>query len=198
MSYNQPSNESSPVADIITDDGSPDAVHVEALSIDRRLAPLNESRRFASLAMAVFSSIGCSIVFGFNLFSGDLQRKYNLTQDALSSVNTVGLVFCYVALPYGILYDWLGPRPIYILAMILLPIGSLCFALVFANVISANLVMLCVFNGLIGAGAMMFDLGAAVTVLSEFHSNRGAVVAVAKTFTGLGTAIMGFIQLAFL
>ncbi|ORC88540.1 uncharacterized protein TM35_000161780 [Trypanosoma theileri] len=197
MSYNQATDENTPVPDITTDNGSPDAVHVEAISINRRLVPINESRRFASLALAVFSCIGCSIIFCFNLFSGDLQRKYNFTQDALSSINTVGLVFCYAALPYGALFDWLGPRPVYVLAMTLLPIGSLCYALVFANVFTANLVMLCVFNAFMGAGAIMFDLGSLMTVLSLFPSNRGAVVAVAKTFTGLGTAIIGSIQLGF-
>ncbi|KEG13174.1 hypothetical protein DQ04_01171070 [Trypanosoma grayi] len=200
MSYTPTAREQAPVGDPFsrsTSDEPLDTVHVEALSLDSQAKPLSEPRRFASLTVGVFSCICCSIIFSFNLFSRDLQRKYNFSQNDVSSINTVGLVFCYVALPYGALYDWLGPRPVYFLAFTLLPVGALCFSLVFADVIPGNVVVLCVFNALMGAGAMMFDLGAAITVLSLFPSNRGAVVAVMKTFTGLGSAIIGSIQLGF-
>ncbi|EPY23037.1 hypothetical protein STCU_07921 [Strigomonas culicis] len=71
-------------------------------------------------------------------------------------------------------------------------------ALSFAQIIHANTVRLCVFNGILGSGTMLFDLAAIVTVCSHFPTMRGATIALLKSFTGLGTAIFGSIRSGFL
>ncbi|KAF8297412.1 hypothetical protein TcBrA4_0066410 [Trypanosoma cruzi] len=61
-----------------------DLVVVEALHDN--LEPLSEAKRFSIVSVAVFGSIAASFAHFFNLFSGELEKKYHLTQRDLSTV----------------------------------------------------------------------------------------------------------------
>ncbi|ORC88547.1 uncharacterized protein TM35_000161850 [Trypanosoma theileri] len=159
--------------------------------------PINESRRFAIMAVGAYGCICTSLRYAFNLTSGDLQSRYNLTGRDVSSISTVGLVFCYFVLPYAFLFDYLGPRPIFAIAMVAFPLGALLLALVFAGHIAASVLRFCVFNAIFNIGCTLFDLGCMMTVMSYFPSHKGAVVAIMKSYIGLGSAIVGCIQVAF-
>ncbi|KAK7193950.1 Protein Associated with Differentiation [Novymonas esmeraldas] len=151
---------------------------------------INEYKRFAILALGSFGCIVCSFSYAWNLISPAMQKRYDLSQRDLSSIVTVGLVFQYFVLPYGFTYDYLGPIPVCILGTVLFPLGTLLLALCFMGQITGSVVRLCVFNALMCTGCTMFDLSCCITVLSHFPSNRGPVVALLKTFTGLGSALV--------
>ncbi|AAZ12664.1 hypothetical protein, conserved [Trypanosoma brucei brucei TREU927] len=174
-----------------------DNVVVERLSTANQ-KPVSEPRRFATLVLGVFCCMCTSFMYAFNLISGAMQERYDLTQRDLSTITTVGIVVGYFLLPYGFIYDYLGPRPVFVISMTVFCLGTLLLALTFQEVIEGSVVRLSVYNGLMVLGCMLFDLGAVVTVLSVFPSNRGAVMAIMKTFTGLGSAIVGCIRLGFL
>ena len=159
--------------------------------------PISESRRFAFMALATFAMICASTSYAFNLFSGELQRKYNYDSRQMSSINTVGMVFCYFLLPYGFTYDYLGPLPLYILACVLAPLGLLLMGLTFQGVVKGSVVRFCVFNALLSLGSQLFDLATVVTMLSMFPTKRGWVVALLKTLMGLGSAIIGSLKTGF-
>nr|CCD16936.1 unnamed protein product [Trypanosoma congolense IL3000] len=169
---------------------------VERLSTARQ-EPTSEPRRFAVLVLGSFCCICTSFMYAFNLISGAMQSRYDLTQRDLSTITTVGIAVGYFLLPYSFIYDHFGPRPVFLLASTLFSLGTLLLALTFQDVIMGSVVRLSVYNGFMTLGCMLFDLGAMVTVMSQFPSNRGAVVALMKTFTGLGSAIVGSIRLAF-
>ncbi|RHW71670.1 Protein Associated with Differentiation [Trypanosoma brucei equiperdum] len=173
-----------------------DNVVVERLSTANQ-KPINEPRRFALLVLGTFCCICTSFMYAFNLISGAMQERYDLTQRDLSTITTVGIAVGYFLLPYSFIFDYLGPKPIFVIAMTVFCLGALLFALTFQEVIEGSVVRLSVYNGFLTLGCMLFDLGSVVTVLSVFPSNRGAVMAIVKTFTGLGSAIVGSIQLAF-
>ncbi|AAZ12661.1 hypothetical protein, conserved [Trypanosoma brucei brucei TREU927] len=173
-----------------------DNVVVERLSTANQ-KPINEPRRFALLVLGAFCSMCTSFLYAFNLVSGAMQARYNLTQRDLSTITTVGIAVGYFLLPYSFIYDYLGPRPIFMLSVTVFCLGTLLLALTFQEVIEGSVVRLSVYNGLMTLGCMLFDLGGVVTVLSVFPSNRGAIVAIMKSFAGLGSAILGSIQLAF-
>ncbi|ORC88545.1 uncharacterized protein TM35_000161830 [Trypanosoma theileri] len=173
-----------------------DAVFVERLATGRQ-KPISESRRFALLALGAFCCTCASFSYAFNLISGELQTRYNLNQRDLSTISTVGLVFCYFILPYAFVYDHFGPLPILSLATLFFPLGTLLLALTFRGIIVGSVVRLSVFNSIMNLGCALFDLGSVMTVITFFPINRGPVVAIMKTFTGLGSAIVGCIQLAF-
>ncbi|KAK7194137.1 Protein Associated with Differentiation [Novymonas esmeraldas] len=151
---------------------------------------INENKRFAILVLGSFGCIVCSFSYAWNLISGEMQVRYKLSQRDLSTIVTVGLVVQYCVLPYAFLYDFLGPIPISVLATIYFPLGTLLLALCFMGQITGSVVRLSVFNAMMATGCTLMDLACCITVLSHFPSNRGPVVALMKTFTGLGSAIV--------
>ncbi|KEG06186.1 hypothetical protein DQ04_15411010, partial [Trypanosoma grayi] len=173
-----------------------EAVFVERLVIGSQ-KPISEPRRFAMLTFGGFCCICTSFSYAFNLISGEMQKRYNFSGRDVSTIGTVGLAFCYFVLPHAIVYDHFGPKPTIALATLLFPLGALLLALTFQGVIEGSVVRLSAFNAFVGIGCSLFDLASAMTVMSYFPSHKGAVVALMKTFTGLGAAIVGSIQLAF-
>ncbi|CBZ24524.1 hypothetical protein, conserved in leishmania [Leishmania mexicana MHOM/GT/2001/U1103] len=87
--------------------------------------------------------ICASTSYAFNLFSGSLRDKYNFDSRQMSTINTVGMVFAYFLLPYGTIYDYLGPLPVYILACVLASLGLLLMGLTFHDVIGGSVVRRC-------------------------------------------------------
>ncbi|XQJ25386.1 Major Facilitator Superfamily/Nodulin-like, putative [Leishmania guyanensis] len=159
--------------------------------------PISEARRYGLLSLATFAMICASTSYAFNLFSGVLQKKYSYDSRQMSSINTVGMVFAYFLLPYGTVYDYLGPLPVYILASVLAPLGLLLMGLTFQGVIAGSVVRFCVFNALLSLGSQLFDLATVVTMLSIFPTRRAWVVALLKTLMGLGSAIIGSMRTGF-
>ncbi|KEG13177.1 hypothetical protein DQ04_01171100 [Trypanosoma grayi] len=170
---------------------------VERLATSAGQKRLSEPKRFGLLVAGAFAAICASTSYAFNLFSGSMQSKYNFTQREMSSINTVGMVFCYFLLPYAAIYDHFGPRPVYALACVLFPIGAVLMGLSFGDVIQGTAVRFCVYNALLSLGSQLFDLASIVTLLSVFPTNRGGVVAFLKTLMGLGSAIVGALYFGF-
>ncbi|EAN83391.1 hypothetical protein C3747_44g95 [Trypanosoma cruzi] len=171
--------------------------YVEKLVSVEGQKPLTEWRRFGALVAGTFAAICASTAASFNLFSGALQQKYSFRQRDISAINTVGMVFCFFLLPYGAIYDHFGPRPIYVLACVLLATGALLFGLSFGDHIEGSTVRFCVYNAMLSLGSELLDMACGLTLLSIFPTNRGGVVAFLKTLLGLGSAILGSFYLGF-
>ncbi|KAG5483556.1 hypothetical protein CUR178_07878 [Leishmania enriettii] len=166
-------------------------VHLERLSRTQSNL-ISEQHRFGLLVLGLFSMIcGSFGTYTFNLVSGSLQERYSLSQRDLSTITTTGTVVGYVMLPYSFLYDYIGPLPIAALSSFVFPLGALLVALCFEGVIAGNVVKLSVFYSFMNVGTSFFDLACCITILSYFPTNRGPVVALLKTFIGLGSAIVG-------
>ncbi|GET86679.1 major facilitator superfamily, putative [Leishmania tarentolae] len=159
--------------------------------------PVSEARRYGLLTLATFAMICASTSYAFNLFSGSLRDKYNFDSRQMSTINTVGMVFAYFLLPYGTIYDYLGPLPVYVIGCVLASLGLLLMGLTFQGVIAGSVVRFCVFNALLSLGSQLFDLATVVTMLSIFPTRRGWVVALLKTMMGLGSAIIGSMRTGF-
>ncbi|CAJ1014238.1 putative Major Facilitator Superfamily/Nodulin-like [Leishmania utingensis] len=152
---------------------------------------ISDLHRFALLLVGSFGTICGSFGYAFTLVLPRMQERYNLSQRDLASVTTVGLVFGFFMLPFGALYDYFGPLPVAILSMISYPLGAVLTALCFEGLIEGSTVRLCVFNAFQSVGMSLTDIVCCMTVLSYFPSNRGPVIALLKTFPGLGSAIVG-------
>lgn len=150
--------------------------------------------------LLVVGSVGCliaSFCYTFALFSQAMAAKAGMDMTGISAAATVMLVFSYFTLPYAFIFDAFGPKPVLIIGTILLPLGCLLLALTFNGTIPATTVNFSVFLGIMGGGCIVFDIGTVVSVLSWFPTSRGPVVAVMKTFAGLGTAIVACLEHAF-
>nr|CCD12637.1 unnamed protein product [Trypanosoma congolense IL3000] len=176
--------------------GAPDGENLQSGTSAAQVT-LNEAKRFGILVVGLFGCVCVSLTFGFNIFSGDLQQRYHFTQADMTTISTVGLVLSYFGIPYAIVYDYYGVRPVLAIGLVTMCSGLLFMALTFADTITASLVLLCVFNGIFNFASGLYDLACVVTTLTHFPTAKGWVVAVMKTFIGLGSALLGAIQLAF-
>lgn len=158
---------------------------------------ISEPKRFLMLLIGVYACICASTGYVYNLFSGRLQEKYDFTQKQMSVITTMSGVLCIVVFPLAGVYDYYGPRPLFMIGMIFFPLGGILFGLSFADAVGGNVVRFTVFNALLGISTSMFDIAGLMTILSVFPSSRGAVIAVMKTFIGIGSAIFGALQLGF-
>jgi MFS family permease len=158
---------------------------------------ISEPKRFFVLLIGVYACICASTGYVYNLFSGKLQEKYDFTQKQMSVITTMSGVLCIVVFPLAGVYDYYGPRPLFVIGTIFFPIGGVLFGLAFADQVDGSVARFTAFNALLGIGTSMFDIAGLMTVLSVFPSSRGAVIAVMKTFIGIGSAIFGALQLGF-
>lgn len=182
----------------LSSNSTKDEVHEAVHTLDTTdMRPINEFRRSAVLTAAAFAMICASTSYAFNLFSGSLQSKYSFDSRAMSTINSVGMVFAYFLTPYGIIYDYFGPLPIYVIACTFFSLGALLMGLTFQGVIVGSVAKFCVYNALLSLGSQLFDLASVVTCMSIFPTRRGWVIAILKTLMGLGSAIIGSIQLGF-
>lgn len=162
-----------------------------------RTTAIHEPRRFFALVVGVYACVCASTGYVFNLFSGQLQEKYDFSQRQMATITTLASLLGVVTFPLAGVYDYYGPRPLFLIGMTTFPLGAVLFGLAFSDVIQGTVPLLTIFNALLLVGTGMFDIGGLMTIMSVFPSSRGAVIAVMKTFIGLGSAIFGAIQLGF-
>jgi len=158
---------------------------------------ISERKRFLMLLVGVYGCLCVSTAYVFNLFSGEMQQRYNLTQAELSTITTYSSVLSVIVFPLASLYDLCGPRPLYLIALLTFPPGALLFGLSFADVVQGSVLRFTFYSTLLSVGTSMFDIATLMTIMSVFPSSRGAVIGVMKTFIGLGSAMLSAVQLAF-
>ncbi|EPY37044.1 hypothetical protein STCU_00253 [Strigomonas culicis] len=158
---------------------------------------INEVHRFSLLVIGAICCICSSFTYAFNLISVPMRDKYNLTQRDLCTISSVGVLFLYFALPYAFIFDHFGPVPVAAIATIIYPIGTICLALTFMNAIEGSVLRLTVFNAMMCAGCIQFDLISLMATISYFPTHKGYVTGMLKTFTGLGQALVGTIYIGF-
>ncbi|EAN96928.1 hypothetical protein C3747_68g166 [Trypanosoma cruzi] len=166
-------------------------------SFNPRLPPLSEPRRFWQLVVGALCCVAVSSSYTFNLYNGRIQSKYNFTQSQMTTISTIGDIVGVLILPLGAIYDHYGAQPIFLIALVLFPLGGIFFGLTFANAIEGSMAAFSLYVCMQSLGSSLLDLGSVMTMLSIFPANKGAVVAVMKTFCGMGSAILGAIHLAF-
>ncbi|KAG5464110.1 hypothetical protein LSCM1_00290 [Leishmania martiniquensis] len=158
---------------------------------------IDEVKRFRALVAVLFCSICVSLVFAFDLFSDEFQSRFHLSDGDLSTISTVGVVFCYFVIPYGVLYDHTGPFPLLVIAGVTALIGCLGLGLVFDGKVKGNTATISVFYALMNTCSGLFDAASIVTLAELFPRNRGPVIGLAKVMTGLGSSVLSSINRGF-
>ena len=165
--------------------------------VARGLHVIDEVKRFRALSCALFCSICVSLVFAFDLFSDEFQKRYSLSDGDLSTISTVGVVFCYFVVPYGILYDYMGPLPLLVIAGVTGLVGCLGLGLVFDGKIKGTTATISVFYAFMNTCSGLFDAASVVTIVELFPRNRGPVIGLVKVMTGLGSSVFSTISRSF-
>ncbi|RNF14699.1 uncharacterized protein Tco025E_05780 [Trypanosoma conorhini] len=151
---------------------------------------ISEPQRFAFVVCGMFCAIASGAVYSFSLISGKMTDDYGFTQNDITTVSTVGIVFGYFTLPYGFIFDYIGPKPLFVIGMVTYGLGSALFALTFQNSIGHSVLSLSVINAILNIGCAMFDMGPILSILSWFPLDRGLLVASVKTMTGLAGSVI--------
>ncbi|ESL05311.1 hypothetical protein TRSC58_07046 [Trypanosoma rangeli SC58] len=167
-------------------------------TVERRRAAglpvVDEMQRFRLLVCCMFCSICTSLIYVFDLFTTQFVARFNLSVGDQSTISTVGLVFCYFTLPYGVLYDYAGPFPLIIICLITGGLGSLLLGLAFDGYVPGTVTNFSVFYALMNTCAGLIDVAYIVTLAEVFPRNLGPVVALAKILTGLGSSVLASIS----
>ncbi|SCU67703.1 major facilitator superfamily, putative [Trypanosoma equiperdum] len=161
------------------------------------LQALSEPKRFWQLVVGALCCFVVSSSFTFNLYSGQLQAKFNFTQNDITSIFTGSDVAGILMLPLGAVYDKYGARPVFILALLTQPVGAILQALTYDDFIKGNLYLFIFYSALQAVGTWLLDTAAVMTLLSIFPSDKGPVVALSKVITGIGYGVIGAIHSAF-
>lgn len=153
--------------------------------------------RFTLLVCSMFCSIVVSSLYAYSLLSSQMSNVYKYSQTDITTVSTVGIVVGYFTFPFGFIYDYCGPKYIFVLGTLLLSIGFIIFGLIFDNHVTHSVMLMSVMNAVITLGSSLFDMGTVLTLLSWFPLDRGPVVACVKTATGLGSSLLSVLYNAY-
>lgn len=158
---------------------------------------INELARFRIVLGGLGASTCMSTFYGFNIISNHMQTTYGFSSQALTTISTVGIVVGFVTFPGGMLLDYLGPMYVCMCALLLNCLGALLFGLAFDGKIGASVVTFSVFCAIMNLGCASFDTGSLMAVLGSFPRTKGSVVAIMKTFAGIGASIFAVINYSF-
>lgn len=156
---------------------------------------VNELHRFRMLMAGVYVGIAISSTYGFSLFTNYMRDKYSFTQADITTISTVGNCCGYLVFFAGILFDYAGPKVLFPIAGTLGFLGFLLFGLAFDDKIKSSskevaMIQFCIFNAILYFGCPAMDAATLMPLMVNFPLERGYMVIIQKTFSGLGTSVL--------
>jgi MFS family permease len=156
---------------------------------------INELYRFRMLMAGVYVGIAISSTYGFSVFTNHMRQQYGFNQADITTISTVGNCCGYLVFFAGILFDYAGPKVLFPIAGILGFLGFLLFGLAFDGKITSSskevaLIQFCIFNAILYFGCPAMDAATLMPLMVNFPLERGYMVIIQKTFSGLGTSVL--------
>ncbi|CBZ23878.1 conserved hypothetical protein [Leishmania mexicana MHOM/GT/2001/U1103] len=156
---------------------------------------VDELYRSRMLMAGVYLGLAISSTSGFSIFTEHLRNKYNFNQADITTISTVGNCCGYLVFFAGILFDFAGPKVLFPIAGFLGFLGYLLFGLAFDNIITSKsketaLIQFCIFNAILYFGCPAMDVATLMPLMVNFPLERGYMVIIQKTFSGLGTSVL--------
>ncbi|KAG5497542.1 hypothetical protein JKF63_03806 [Porcisia hertigi] len=118
-----------------------------------------------------------------------LQQAYQFTPREMTIVYLSGVAVGMFTLPFGVLYDWFGPRIVVALGSIIASLGHMLFALTFAGHIPHTVSNCAVFYAVMCWGCYALNVAALPAVLTHMPRDRGQPTGLLQTFSGLGASV---------
>ncbi|KAF8287760.1 putative Nodulin-like [Trypanosoma cruzi] len=147
--------------------------------------------RMRMLMAGVYLALGTSSNYCFSIFTDHLRNKYGYSQSDITTIGTVGDFVSNFGFHAGVLFDYVGPT-------VLLPVGGLfgclgfvLFGMTFDGKISnSSVALFALYQGITSLGLPMMDVSSVMSLMLQIPLERGYVVIIVKTFSGLGTAVL--------
>ncbi|GET90438.1 hypothetical protein, conserved [Leishmania tarentolae] len=156
---------------------------------------VDELYRSRMLMTGVYVGLAISSTYGFSIFTEHLRNKYGFNQGDITTISTVGNCCGYMVFFAGILFDFSGPKVLFPIAGFLGFLGYFLFGLAFDDIITSKskevaLVQFCIFNAILYFGCPAMDVATLMPLMVNFPLERGYMVIIQKTFSGLGTSVL--------
>lgn len=155
---------------------------------------LDELYRFRMLVIGITVALGVSTTYGYSIFTEYMKEKYGMNQVDITTISTVGNCLGYCSFILGVVFDLFGAKVQLILSGGLAAIGLILFGLSFDDKISYSretmVILLSVFNGIMFLGCPSLDGASVLPLMMNFPVDRGFIIVIQKTFSGLGTSIL--------
>ncbi|KEG07794.1 pyruvate transporter 0 [Trypanosoma grayi] len=147
--------------------------------------------RMRMLVAGVYAGLVVSSTYGFSIFTEHMRNKYGLSQTDITTITTVGNCVNYCSFLGGMLFDFAGPMVVLPLAGFLVFVGFGLFGLTFDDKIqTASTVLFSIYMGIAHLGIPSMDVSAVMPLMLQLPMDRGYVVMIQKTFSGLGTSVL--------
>ncbi|CAJ1010317.1 putative Nodulin-like [Leishmania naiffi] len=156
---------------------------------------VDELYRSRMLMAGVYVGLAISSTYGFSIFTEHLRNKYSFNQADITTISTVGNCCGYLVFFAGMIFDYAGPKVLFPIAGTLGFLGYLLFGLAFDDVITSKskevaLIQFCIFNAILYFGCPAMDVATLIPLMVNFPLERGYMVIIQKTFSGLGTSVL--------
>ncbi|CBH10107.1 hypothetical protein, conserved [Trypanosoma brucei gambiense DAL972] len=152
---------------------------------------VDDLARVRMLMAGVYAGLVVSSTYGFSVFAAHLREKYRLSQSDITTISTVGNCIGYCSFIGGALFDYAGPMVVLPIAGFLGFLGFLLFGLTFdGKVANPSVGLFSTFNAILYLGTPWLDVSTIMPLMLQFPLDRGYVVLVSKTISGLGTGVL--------
>ncbi|KPA78691.1 hypothetical protein ABB37_04733 [Leptomonas pyrrhocoris] len=156
---------------------------------------INELFRFRMLMAGVFAGLAMSSTYGFSIFTNHMKSQYGFNQADITTISTVGNCCGYLVFFAGILFDYTGPKVLFVVSGFLGFLGYVLFGLAFDGKITSSskevaLIQFCIFNAILYFGCPSMDVATLMPLMANFPLERGYMIIIEKTFSGLGTSVL--------
>eukprot|EP00796_Vickermania_ingenoplastis_P000483 gene483-263_t len=156
---------------------------------------LNEPYRFRMVTVGVMVGLGVSTTYAFSQFTEPMKKKYGFDQADITTISTVANCVGYCAFLLGIIFDLFGPKVQLLFSGALASVGILLVGLTLDGKINAsskegNLALFCLFYAIFYLGCPSMDGASIMPLMMNFPLDRGYMVIIQKTFSGLGTSVL--------
>ena len=163
-----------------------DAAHGAILIYPKKIDNL---RRFRILFVGVLLIISSSTQGVHSLFGTlYLQVLFKFNVRKMAIVYLCGQAFGMFVFPFGMLYDWFGPRIVVAVGSVIAAVGHLLFALTFGGHIEATVSNCAIFYAIMCWGCYALNVTVLPAVLTHMPRDRGQPTGLLETFSGLGSS----------
>ena len=154
-------------------------------------------KRYQGLAAGVYACLAISTVYSLSLLTDHIKTAYNIGQQELATITTIGYAFGMFGLPAGFMYDRYGPQHCFVVGAALLVSGCCFLGRIFDGSVAGTVVTFSLCYVLVAWPSGWVDAPSLLTNMYCFPLNRGDVVALQKTFVGLGGTVFAIYYMAF-
>ncbi|RNF25612.1 uncharacterized protein Tco025E_02108 [Trypanosoma conorhini] len=171
-------------------DGADDMLNAEAPIILIDPHKIDDFMRFRLIFVGMLLFINSSTQGLHALFALYMEKVYAYDVRTMVNIYAAGTAFGLFVFPFGVLYDYFGPKLVIGVATIITALGHLLFGLTFAGHIEASVLRFCIYFALMNWGCYAFDVATLPAVLTYAPRDRAQPAGLLKTFSGLGASLI--------